>query len=424
MLPSETRYTRLILTRFASMALACALATGMATGTVIPAAASTEDVGKHAAAAKQAAKALEKAKAKADKSAAELDKASERATTATDELDAAEKALDVAKAQLDQARAISTTHAEKVSVARIQTASLYREEGLVDVAAEVARVATGESDNVVLDAASTVVKAGLTGVVGPVLGLLDPLRDAVQGHIDEATRAFEQAEQREQAVGMARIKAIHAHRAAAVEVTETEAELRAARSSLKKATAAEEEATDQKAKDAKAVKSAKSEAEEAKAAEKKAKQKAAEGAERAGGRSAAASSQSRSVAVGSKVMPGTGGINSRYGMRTHPITGAHKLHTGTDFGYGDGNAYAASAGTVAEVTYDSAYGNMVTLSHGRGVQTRYAHLSGATVSVGQQVAAGDLVGKIGSTGMSTGAHLHFEVLVGGDFVNPESWLSG
>lgn len=120
--------------------------------------------------------------------------------------------------------------------------------------------------------------------------------------------------------------------------------------------------------------------------------------------------------------PGTGHTTSPYGMRTHPITGVHKLHTGTDFSYGDGRAYAARSGTVAAVTYDGAYGNMVTLSHGNGLQTRYAHLASPSVSVGESVSAGDVVGQIGSTGYSTGAHLHFEVLENGEFVNADSWL--
>ncbi|MGH9247932.1 MAG: LysM peptidoglycan-binding domain-containing M23 family metallopeptidase [Acidimicrobiales bacterium] len=120
--------------------------------------------------------------------------------------------------------------------------------------------------------------------------------------------------------------------------------------------------------------------------------------------------------------PATGAVTSPYGMRTHPITGVFKLHTGTDYGYGDGRAYAARAGTVAAVTYDRAYGNMVTIGHGGGVVTRYAHLASAAVSGGDPVAAGQVVGRIGSTGYATGAHLHFEVLKDGQVVDPAGWL--
>ncbi|MGH8828699.1 MAG: M23 family metallopeptidase, partial [Jiangellaceae bacterium] len=119
-------------------------------------------------------------------------------------------------------------------------------------------------------------------------------------------------------------------------------------------------------------------------------------------------------------------ITSPYGMRRHPITGVYKLHSGTDFAPGDGVARAARAGTVVGAGNEGAYGTMVTLSHGAidgaEVVTRYAHLSSAGVSVGQQVAAGAALGQIGSTGSSTGRHLHFEVLVNGEFVDPMTWL--
>lgn len=121
------------------------------------------------------------------------------------------------------------------------------------------------------------------------------------------------------------------------------------------------------------------------------------------------------------VGPATGHVTSPYGYRTHPITGVYKLHTGTDFSFGDGNAYAAEGGVVS-VTHPEWAGNLVTIDHGNGVQTRYAHLAYVTVSEGQHVNAGQVVGRIGSEGFSTGAHLHFEVLVDGVFVNPMGWL--
>lgn len=120
--------------------------------------------------------------------------------------------------------------------------------------------------------------------------------------------------------------------------------------------------------------------------------------------------------------PATGGITSHYGMRTHPVTGVYKLHTGTDYAYGDGLAYAVRNGTVSSVEWNDAYGNLVTVNHGGGVQARYAHLAEVRVSTGQKVQAGTIVGIIGSTGYSTGPHLHFEVLKDGEFINPESWL--
>lgn len=125
-----------------------------------------------------------------------------------------------------------------------------------------------------------------------------------------------------------------------------------------------------------------------------------------------------------RTRPATGQVTSPYGMRTHPITGEHKLHTGTDYGYGDGVARAAADGTVAAVEWSTAYGNLVTIAHSDGVSTRYAHLASVAVADGQNVNSGDHVGSIGSTGYSTGAHLHFEVLRDGDVTDPVAWLTG
>jgi murein DD-endopeptidase MepM/ murein hydrolase activator NlpD len=122
-----------------------------------------------------------------------------------------------------------------------------------------------------------------------------------------------------------------------------------------------------------------------------------------------------------KATPATGSITSQYGMRTHPTTGVYKLHTGTDYSVGDGNAYAAASGTVS-VGWAEWSGNLVTVSHENNVQSRYAHLASVSVGDGAKVSAGDVIGKIGSQGYSTGAHLHFEVLIDGEFVDPAGWL--
>lgn len=128
------------------------------------------------------------------------------------------------------------------------------------------------------------------------------------------------------------------------------------------------------------------------------------------------------VETSREARPATGRVTSSYGMRTHPVTGVYKLHTGTDYSYGDGRAYAAKAGKVVSAAWVGGYGNLVTISHGDAVRTRYAHLARITVNVGERVDAGDVVGRIGSTGYATGPHLHFEVLRNGEFVNPASWL--
>lgn len=122
-------------------------------------------------------------------------------------------------------------------------------------------------------------------------------------------------------------------------------------------------------------------------------------------------------------IPGHINITSRFGMRVHPITGAYKLHTGMDVGAPIGSSFVAAAnGIVSKATFNTAYGNMVIIDHGGGVQTLYAHGSEIIAQVGQTVSAGDEVLKVGSTGYSTGPHAHFEIRVNGQTVNPETYL--
>lgn len=117
-------------------------------------------------------------------------------------------------------------------------------------------------------------------------------------------------------------------------------------------------------------------------------------------------------------------ITSYYGWRLHPVLGYEKLHTGMDIGAGYGaTIIAAESGTVITATYNSAYGNYVVIDHGGGVCTLYAHQSSMAVSVGQYVLAGDTIGYVGSTGYSTGPHLHFEVIINGATVDPLGYIS-
>ncbi len=123
-------------------------------------------------------------------------------------------------------------------------------------------------------------------------------------------------------------------------------------------------------------------------------------------------------------VPGYTRITSNYGMRTHPITGVYKLHTGVDIGAPIGaNFIAANDGIVTKAGFNTAYGNMVIIDHGGGVSTLYAHGSEILVTVGQTVKKGDSILKVGSTGYSTGAHAHFEVRVNGQPVNPLTYIT-
>ncbi|MDI3524028.1 M23 family metallopeptidase [Kosmotoga sp.] len=109
--------------------------------------------------------------------------------------------------------------------------------------------------------------------------------------------------------------------------------------------------------------------------------------------------------------PVYGYISSYYGMRIHPITGQRKFHTGLDIAAPEGAPiFAAGSGTVVFAGFDKGYGYMVEIMHDDGeTVTRYAHMSHISVYVGQHVYAGDLLGRVGSTGLATGPHVHFEV---------------
>ena len=123
--------------------------------------------------------------------------------------------------------------------------------------------------------------------------------------------------------------------------------------------------------------------------------------------------------------PGYTRITSKYGMRTHPITGVYKLHTGVDIGAPMGaNFVAANDGIVVKAGYNGAYGNMVIIDHGGGIQTLYAHGSEIMVNVGDVVKKGEtVVLKVGSTGYSTGAHAHFEVRINGKVTDPMPYIT-
>jgi len=121
--------------------------------------------------------------------------------------------------------------------------------------------------------------------------------------------------------------------------------------------------------------------------------------------------------------PGNTRITSKYGMRYHPILKQNKLHTGIDIGAPKGaKVVAADNGTVITATYNSAYGNMIIINHGGGIATLYAHMSAFETKVGATVKKGQTIGRVGSTGWSTGPHLHFEVRKNGTPVNPNSYL--
>ncbi|SKC51009.1 murein hydrolase activator EnvC family protein [Maledivibacter halophilus] len=121
--------------------------------------------------------------------------------------------------------------------------------------------------------------------------------------------------------------------------------------------------------------------------------------------------------------PGVRTITSPFGYRIHPILRRKKLHTGIDIGIGYGeNIVAAQSGKVMYADWQGGYGKVVMIDHGGGIVTLYAHNSKLLVKEGQRVERGQVISKCGSTGMSTGAHLHFEVRENGQYVNPEKYV--
>jgi murein DD-endopeptidase MepM/ murein hydrolase activator NlpD len=123
--------------------------------------------------------------------------------------------------------------------------------------------------------------------------------------------------------------------------------------------------------------------------------------------------------------PLTGDIEttSGFGVRVDPFLRSPAMHTGLDFRGDTGDAVRVTAnGTVSHAGWNGGYGKMVEVDHGNGFSTRYAHLSAIDVTVGQNVRIGQVVGRLGSTGRSTGPHLHYETRVDGDAVDPQKFL--
>lgn len=117
-------------------------------------------------------------------------------------------------------------------------------------------------------------------------------------------------------------------------------------------------------------------------------------------------------------------MSSNYGMREHPVIGGLRAHKGIDMAAPSGTPiYATADGLVSKAEWFSSYGNFIAIEHGAELETRFGHLSRIAVSSGQRVRKGDLIGYVGSTGRSTGPHLHYEVRVAGQAVDPSPYMS-
>lgn len=133
----------------------------------------------------------------------------------------------------------------------------------------------------------------------------------------------------------------------------------------------------------------------------------------------------RKVSIPSRNPLNNAALTSNFGMRTHPVLGGRRAHKGIDLAAPTGTpVYASADGVISKAEWFSSYGLYIAIEHGGEIQTRYGHLSRLNVAAGQPVKKGDLIGYVGSTGRSTGPHLHYEVRIAGAAVNPVPYMNG
>lgn len=131
-----------------------------------------------------------------------------------------------------------------------------------------------------------------------------------------------------------------------------------------------------------------------------------------------------SISIPSRMPVDNARLSSSYGMRTHPVLGGRRNHSGIDLAAPTGTPiYATADGIVSRADRSRTYGLVTYIEHGAQVQTRYAHMSRMVVADGQAVKKGDVIGYVGSTGRSTGPHLHYEVRISGRAVNPMPYMA-
>ncbi len=125
------------------------------------------------------------------------------------------------------------------------------------------------------------------------------------------------------------------------------------------------------------------------------------------------------------IWPIAGWLSSGFGSRSDPFTGQPDFHAGLDISADKGTPVRATAdGVVESAAYNGNYGNSILISHGFGISTRFGHLSGYAVGAGQKVKRGDVIGYVGATGRATAPHLHYEILLNGETINPLRLLAG
>jgi murein DD-endopeptidase MepM/ murein hydrolase activator NlpD len=408
-------------TRFAALAAVCTVVLSLATGG-----------GQANADPRDDAKAADRA---VDRAAAVLEDATSRAQGAAKQLAAAISALPAAqhrvavtRGRVAAARTVADTARRKADLAqtqyravadRFQQAELRvaRAQQRVDEMISAAyKGSTFAAINIIAEAAGPMDAIDRLGYVGRVM-------DHQQADVDELTVARREARIAQDSSGAAKRRAERTERLAVSTLTAAraaQADAEQARLAVVKLTASRKRAlaVARSERTATLAKYRTLKAEEARTVAAlrawESRSKGTGGTLRAGGK---------------LLMPVHGWKSSNFGMRLNPVYHIWRLHAGTDFAAGHGTPIrAAAAGRVVTAGYSGGYGNYTCISHGRyrgrGLSTCYGHQSHIGVYVGEQVRRGEIIGRVGTTGASTGNHLHFEVRVSGEPRNPLNYLPG
>ncbi|WP_436775439.1 peptidoglycan DD-metalloendopeptidase family protein [Yinghuangia sp. YIM S09857] len=375
-----------------------------------------------------------------DGSASRLAAAEAAYAEANTRMPAAQAALAEARGRLDAARMKDADTRRRLQIAvedeaRAQEQLRDIESAMTEMRDELGRVARRAYQQGGLNQLSVIMKAETPAqLLSRLEGFRSVLR-ADQGTLDRLTRVHHETDGRQKELARARERVETERDAAAerlAEVTALETEAATASAAVERlveqrraalATAQSEKAADQQRYEALVV-------EQRRLTELVNRFNAPSpqrgGSSGTGGSGSTGASGGRGQG-GALSYPIDADVTSRFGMRFHPILEYVKLHSGTDFGAAEGTPVrAAREGTVIAAGYNAAYGYRVVVSHGQvggvALTTTYNHLSRIDVGEGERLRRGGTVGLVGNTGYSTGAHLHFEVLVDGEFADPMAWL--
>lgn len=399
----------------------------------------------YAASSSELSKMLSGVRSELDDIRANLEKAKTAREAARGDVAALDKSIEVAEGVLEAAEAAHKQAAEKLTAIQEELGSVT-----IELAQKQHELAETEFDlqqqqhvyndrlvnvyksggsvgylAVIVDSSSFGEMVGRVGLLSSIVGQDNDMVEQIQAlkaGIEQQREALQQERARvagleeDQEAVTAALKAAEDERQAAL------GELEMARAEKAKAlAAAENEVTAWNAQEDELLAESERVAEllkQAKAAEEAAAKKAAQEA-------AARAAAAKEIRAGNGVLawPVVGEVTSGYGYRIHPIFQVRKMHTGIDIDGDIGDPIrAAAAGTVISSEWRGGYGKCIVISHGGGLATLYGHASELLVSAGEEVDRGQVIGKVGSTGYSTGPHLHFEVRVDGSPVDPLGYL--